>query len=302
MNLLLPPRQHHTLLRTALVLLALGVGALVAARLAYSPRMLGCTPTPCPDDAIVLAHSSAYDWLLRILDRTSTVIMLLPLLIAAVAAGPLTARELESGTYKPAWTQSVSPARWLASKLVPAAVALTMGTLLLNAAWRWGWKSVHSSMVMQLWDNQVYAAVGITSFANGLLGLAIGVLSGLLVRRTLVAMAVSAALAGGVLAALAALRPYLWPWVSITGDDHANGPGDWWFRSGMLDASGRRLFWEDCTPGNGDTCMAGAKTFFADVHPPSDFWPIQLVETGIGLALAALATFTAFRVLRRLHA
>jgi hypothetical protein len=34
-------------------------------------------------------------------------------------------------------------------------------------------------------------------------------------------------------------------------------------------------------------------------HPASHFWPLQLVETGIVLAVAALATAAAFALLRR---
>ncbi len=45
----------------------------------------------------------------------------------------------------------------------------------------------------------------------------------------------------------------------------------------------------------------GAVASFAEVHPASPYWPLQLVETGILPALAALAVFAAFRVLRRLH-
>lgn len=45
----------------------------------------------------------------------------------------------------------------------------------------------------------------------------------------------------------------------------------------------------------------GGVTEFTDHHPASPFRPLQLVETGILPALAALAVFTAFRVLRRLH-
>lgn len=50
-------------------------------------------------------------------------------------------------------------------------------------------------------------------------------------------------------------------------------------------------------------CLAslGASERYHDYHPASHFWPLQLVETGILLALAALAVFAAFRVLRRLH-
>lgn len=39
--------------------------------------------------------------------------------------------------------------------------------------------------------------------------------------------------------------------------------------------------------------------WFVDNHPPSHLWPLQLVETGIVLALTALAVTAAFRVLRR---
>lgn len=40
---------------------------------------------------------------------------------------------------------------------------------------------------------------------------------------------------------------------------------------------------------------------YLDYHPGSHFWPTQLIETGIVLALAALALFAAFRVLRARH-
>ncbi|MEZ0160894.1 ABC transporter permease, partial [Streptomyces griseorubens] len=34
-------------------------------------------------------------------------------------------------------------------------------------------------------------------------------------------------------------------------------------------------------------------------HPASHYWPLQLVATGILLAVAGLLTYAAFRVLRR---
>ncbi|MFF4271246.1 hypothetical protein [Streptomyces sp. NPDC001536] len=39
--------------------------------------------------------------------------------------------------------------------------------------------------------------------------------------------------------------------------------------------------------------------YFTDYHPASHFWPLQLVETGLTLAVAALAVGTAFWLLRR---
>ncbi|MEU6015011.1 hypothetical protein ABZ826_13465 [Streptomyces sp. NPDC047515] len=54
-----------------------------------------------------------------------------------------------------------------------------------------------------------------------------------------------------------------------------------------------------------DRCLADKDItlrYLVDYHPASHFWPLQLVETGILLALAALAVALAFRVLRRRHA
>jgi len=58
-----------------------------------------------------------------------------------------------------------------------------------------------------------------------------------------------------------------------------------------------------------EACLAGHDGLqnYIHYHPASHYWPLQLVETGILLALAALAVFAvfavfaAFRVLRRLH-
>ena len=43
----------------------------------------------------------------------------------------------------------------------------------------------------------------------------------------------------------------------------------------------------------------GATAFYRDLHPASHYWPLQLVATGILLAVAGLLTYAAFRVLRR---
>lgn len=45
----------------------------------------------------------------------------------------------------------------------------------------------------------------------------------------------------------------------------------------------------------------GVTGHYVDHHPASHFWPLQLVETGIVLALAAGCAFAAFQVVRRRH-
>lgn len=59
--------------------------------------------------------------------------MFLPLFIGAFAGGPLIARELETGTYRFAWAQSVGRTRWVIAKLVVLGLTLTLMALAFSA-------------------------------------------------------------------------------------------------------------------------------------------------------------------------
>src|SRR5579862_9927514 len=60
-----------------------------------------------------------------------------PALIGAFAGAPLLARELETGTFRYAWTQGFGRWRWTLAKLVPlaAAVAAAAGALSVLISW-----------------------------------------------------------------------------------------------------------------------------------------------------------------------
>ncbi|MCX5200317.1 ABC transporter permease [Streptomyces sp. NBC_00237] len=237
-----------------------------------------------------------------------------PMLLGAFVAGPMVARELESGTYKLAWAQGVSPARWLVAKLGVAAGLAVAGWVLLGVTYRVGLGAFEAAP-FQWHQAHSYAASGIAGTAYALLGVAFGALAALLVRRTVVAMGVTVVVTGGVLLALGRIREYLWPVVTLArreGPSSVMGivPSQWETSYGMLTESGRRLDWEHCWTEAASTaypdpktCMAarGAVEHYSDVHPESHFWPLQLVETGIVVVLGAGAVWLAFRVLRRLH-
>ncbi|MFD9938839.1 ABC transporter permease [Streptomyces massasporeus] len=185
---------------------------------------------------------------------------LLPVLTAAWAGGALIGRELEDGTAQLAWTQSVTPARWLAAKLAVPALLLVPGTLVVTLLHRALWSS-HSDLARAMgwleWhDDSVFEANGTLATVHPLAALALGVLAGVLLRRALPALGVAVLAVSFMIWELDNLRPRLWP-----------------------------------TPPGTPPLM--------HEHPSSHFWPLQLVETGIVLAVAALATATAFLVLRR---
>lgn len=228
----------------------------------------------------------------------------LPCGIAACAGAVLIGRELERGTAALAWAQSVSPARWLAVKLAVPAVALFGGTAALTLMFRWVWVSGPDGGVNR-WNSEYFHAAGTVGPVYVLFGLALGALAALLTRRTLPAMGL--ALTGMALAYALGnrVRSSLWPVSEVRGpwDSTLNHVDQ--VELGMVTESGKHLSGVDCSgqavPGDLGRCLSdhGAVDFYAKVHPTSHYWPIQLVETGIVLALAAAAVAAGFWVLRR---
>ncbi|MFJ2739427.1 hypothetical protein ACIO3O_07140 [Streptomyces sp. NPDC087440] len=114
---------------------------------------------------------------------------LLPLFGGVQMAGPMVAEELESGTYKMAWTQGVTPLRWLAAKAV-VALGLLVGL-----------------EVALGWVNGTPLSFAPVPLAYVLLAVAFGTMVGLLVRRTTRATVVTG-LALGVLMLAGQSQPH----------------------------------------------------------------------------------------------
>ena len=231
----------------------------------------------------------------------SRVLTLAPLLIGAWAGGSLIGRELESGTAKLAWTQSVTPARWLATTLAVPAAVIVSGTVLLTLLNRLVWwreeRLRHALGTRDWFESATFAGHGTVATAYALLGLAVGVLAGLLLRRALPALAVGLAGTGVLAGSLQWNRHLLWPTetlVSRTADRDWTGE---LVDRGFVTSTGERVSDIACTD---DSCgRTDAVGFFADFHPSSHFWPLHLVGTAIALTATALLFWAAFRLLRR---
>jgi ABC-2 family transporter protein len=114
--------------------------------------------------------------------------VLLPALLGAFWGAPLVAREFESGTFRMAWTQSVSRTTWLLGKLsvVALGAVVTDGIFTVIATW---WASPLDRLndfPYSVFDTRDIAPLGYALFA-----VALGVFVGLLVRRTVPAMALT---------------------------------------------------------------------------------------------------------------
>jgi ABC-2 family transporter protein len=139
------------------------------------------------------------------------IVLVLPALVGLFWGAPLVARELEAGTHRLVWNQSITRTRWLAVKLTLtglAAVAATgLGTLLVT----W-WASPIDKTAVQFprMAPLLFAARGIAPIGYAAFAFALGVTVGMLVRRTLPAMAITLAIFVAVQIAMPLLvRPHL---------------------------------------------------------------------------------------------
>lgn len=166
----------------------------------------------------------------------------LPALIGIFWGVPTVARELEAGTHNVAWNQTVTRARWLAAKLAIPGGAAMVATGLLSLAIGW-WASPIDAAADATSDPEplprmspvVFAARGLVPLGYTAFAFVLGVLVGILLRRTVSAMAVTLVV---VVAAQVAMplvvRPHLLPpreeAVTITQGNiqsiHADGSGD----------------------------------------------------------------------------
>ncbi len=149
------------------------------------------------------------------------VLLAAPALLGIFWGAPLVAHELESGTFRLVWTQSVSRRHWLAIKLgvVGLASAAVVGLLSLMITW---WFNpidrVNANVIywqgpinlnLNRFDPSVFDLRGIVPVGYALFAFALGVTAGLLVPRILPAMAITLPLFIGGRFAVTWIRPHL---------------------------------------------------------------------------------------------
>jgi hypothetical protein len=172
---------------------AIGLVALAALVLATRPHLTAAaaaarracgTETDCPA-LITFVHSNA-----PLSTAIGLIVIVTPALIGAFWGAPTVAREFEAGTHKLVWTQSISRTRWLAVKLAVLGAATVALTGLLSALVTW-WAAPldqTAAAVYGTFDQRDLVPVGYALFA-----FAFGITAGLVLHRTLPAMALTLA-------------------------------------------------------------------------------------------------------------
>ena len=280
---------------TGALLLALAVFAVLTERAMTSyltsSGLGACEAAKGSCDSLVQDFSDKFSGVIALFQWLN----LVPLLAGVFWGGPVIAREIEQGTHRLAWTQSVTRRRWLTVRLgtyllgacLAAAVATWITTWLFNpianvdAVSRFG---DYSRM-----QQQVFNFEGIVPVAHTVFAFAVGDAAGAVTKKVLPAMAVTFAVYVPSLLYLQGIRRYVLAPMTvafpITGTSPRAGRGDYIWSQRLVDASGQPV-----TAGLPTACQGtGAASHavcsgysFADTYQPvSRFWPLQFIESGI---------------------
>jgi hypothetical protein len=172
----------------------------------YETSGIGTCKAPSNCDALAstfLAHDKLLQTLL------GPLLLAIPAVLGIFWGAPLVAREIETGTYRLAWTQSVTRTRWFAVKaaLIGLASIAVAGLCSLMITW---WSSPIDHVHMNRFAPGVFDERGIVPIGYAAFAFALGLSAGTLVRRTVPAMATTLfAFVGARLAATYWIRPHL---------------------------------------------------------------------------------------------
>ena len=246
-----------------------------------------------------------------------SLVAVLPLLAGLFFGAPLIARETESGTLQLAWTQSVSRRQWLTVKLVTFLAVIVAAAAIVSVSFS-AWLAVDDRLSAAGYTNvnrmapPAFDLTGVAPLATMLFAFALGTLAGVLIRRTIPAIAVTLGGYLGVILPLDSLRytAFFSP-RTVSGPYGATRPvqpGGYALQTTYANASGHQVsfdtLYQACAHslGHGQagirvSCLA-AKGFqlTQSFLPAVRYWPLQAVYALLLAAAAAAMLAVAARL------
>jgi hypothetical protein len=213
-----------------------------------------------------------------------SVCLIVPGLIGVLVGGSLIARELEYGTWRLAWSQTVPRARWLTVKLALVTAGLIVLGAAMTAVITW-YRAPMDRLTGHLQPN-VFDFEGLVFTAYILCAFGFAVLAGLLLRRSIPAM-------------IAAFIPWLAIRliVEFIFRDHFMAP-----LTATADCSrgcGMGIGFVPQATGRVGDLILNINRNVVTYQPADRFWPFQFIEAGIFVALTAIALGVTIWLLRR---
>jgi hypothetical protein len=254
----------------------------------------------------------------------SALFIFAPLLIGAFAGAPLIGRELETGTFRYAWTQGVGRRRWAIALILSGAVAVGALTGIFGALITWHDHPLWDADISSRLQASEFPSTGIAIVGWSLAAYATGVLAGYLWRRVLPAVATAIGIGFGLALATSKLRlDYIAP-LKTSSLDFVPGSQtiqQWWEKAGavvstsnlntalksagvqQIDVGGGGKT-TPATPGDGSDpvtyLLHHGYSQWTSYQPASRYWTFQWIEFGWLTALTVLLlTATVFLVRHR---
>jgi hypothetical protein len=321
----------------AVLAVALAVTGPHIAHLYHSSGVATCTASTCTQLTTQFLNAvPPFDQILYAL--CLGLMFVTPAVIGVFWGAPLITREIEARTLRLAWNQSVTHTRWLTWKLgmTGLAAVATAGLLSLMVTWwsgpadsalevPYGHRLSLQRLAPVLFATRAIAPVGYAAFA-----FALGVLLGVVLRRTVPAMAATL----GAFVAVQFIwpnwvRPYLIPAVhagtpftladfqqtrilssntmTVFGTGQLGQPGAWVLSSQVVDQAGHPYVGPPTQACLDQSYSAQCFASLARLHlrqvfgyqPASRFWDFQWYETAAFAGLALLLAGGCFWLLSR---
>jgi hypothetical protein len=282
-----------------------------------------CHPTSSIACSELVGRFDAMDGLLA----NGYLLQAVPALLGAFVGAPVLAREVETGTFRYAWTQGFGRWRWTRFKLTALAVVLAGAAGALSVLISWYYQPYLAT------GNQAFSLSEVSPLSPGLFDLrglgfaawtlaafSIGALAGMVVRRVVPAIvATLAAYAGLASAAGLYLRAhYVAPLITSNPTTWVS-PGSAWVVRQEWTAKGGRAVSQSVLShvlqgapaqlaGKGGVpraissvqyLMQHGFTLWTTYQPASRFWPFQFIEAGGLLALSVLLIAATIWLVRR---
>jgi hypothetical protein len=272
-------RQHRGMLvSVTAVLAALSLFLLVAGLKVHHDytALVNCR-TAC---AAMNRSFNDTDWTMG---NTILILMnLAPALLGMFTGPAVLARELETGTFRYAWTQGIGRLRWTIAKLTLLAGVITILAWAFSQVFAWFFDPFLGFEGMNVLAKTVFDTRGVDFAAWTLFAFATGAFLGMLIRKIIPAMAATLGvfLAVDLLAWLVLREDYPVA-VNTTNASLFNGPNT------------------PSSPWILKTWTTGGTDWWRYI-PVSRFWPMQFIESGwLLLAAIALGAATVWLVRRR---
>jgi len=259
--------------------------------------------------------------------------VMVPGLVGMLWGAPLIAHEIEAGTTTFGWTQGITRARWLVSKVGIALLSAAVWAGVVSALVTW-WSGPENAQRANSFQPNYFDTQGIAPIGYAVFAMALGITAGALLRRTIPAIAVTfGAFVGVRLWFDDSIRPHLMtPVTTITSLTSTWSPSGafWGLGTATLNAAGQNVSGSGPTmtvdggfastsvpaacqsavtapgvggPPHGDpllSCLSKLGYHSSVTYQPaSRYWAFQGIETGIYVAVAAALLAVAFYAVHR---